>query len=594
MSALISALRGFWNLQPSTVPLVKDPYIRSWSKIPQPEMNDTTHNPNLLARLECLYEFINSGQPSSERTTCCIALAQLHAFFAKMSLRERDWNLLRRSTGGAAARGHIYYSSGFLLNVQLAYLTSPFRYMFFKPSRLTSTSTAEWKMDQFFKFLAVNPRIKYARPTWPDFGGWRAGFVVDEDTIPAVIVRPRFAEDVAALVSVLATNNVPFSVRVGGHDMFGRSQIHDAVTIDLREIAYVDIDHTGHTARLGGGILVAGLIKELEKDNLVTPHGVIPGVGYVGWATHGGYGLLSTQYGLGVDQILDAQVVDCEGRIRHADKDMLKAIRGAGGLLGIIVEVTIKVYPLGQVLAGAIIYESSNLSAAIRHYNNGYHQLKQDYLPSSLSLYQSVMNGPSGKALTVLFCWASSDMETGLLWLSKVQAFSPVAMCTVSPTTMAAFTLATELLMPKSVHGTMLTANIHELTPEVVDVIGFHSSLQPNDSAIVFGIHELRVCTPVPSLDSVIYTRSPHFVLEIGAIVETPHLLPDAIKWGQSFYNAVHKTDLANIMPSTYLPLTGPEKVDMGAIYGPNLEVLRDIKQRYDPRDVFRHALVKV
>ncbi|KAF7629516.1 hypothetical protein AFLA_013230 [Aspergillus flavus NRRL3357] len=499
-----------------------------------------------------------------------------------------------RSTGGAAARGHIYYSSGFLLNVQLAYLTSPFRYMFFKPSRLTSTSTAEWKMDQFFKFLAVNPRIKYARPTWPDFGGWRAGFVVDEDTIPAVIVRPRFAEDVAALVSVLATNNVPFSVRVGGHDMFGRSQIHDAVTIDLREIAYVDIDHTGHTARLGGGILVAGLIKELEKDNLVTPHGVIPGVGYVGWATHGGYGLLSTQYGLGVDQILDAQVVDCEGRIRHADKDMLKAIRGAGGLLGIIVEVTIKVYPLGQVLAGAIIYESSNLSAAIRHYNNGYHQLKQDYLPSSLSLYQSVMNGPSGKALTVLFCWASSDMETGLLWLSKVQAFSPVAMCTVSPTTMAAFTLATELLMPKSVHGTMLTANIHELTPEVVDVIGFHSSLQPNDSAIVFGIHELRVCTPVPSLDSVIYTRSPHFVLEIGAIVETPHLLPDAIKWGQSFYNAVHKTDLANIMPSTYLPLTGPEKVDMGAIYGPNLEVLRDIKQRYDPRDVFRHALVKV
>lgn len=204
------------------------------------------------------------------------------------------------------------------------------------------------------------------------------------------------------------------------------------------------------------------------------------------------------------------------------------------------------------------------------------------------------MNGPSGKALTVLFCWASSDMETGLLWLSKVQAFSPVAMCTVSPTTMAAFTLATELLMPKSVHGTMLTANIHELTPEVVDVIGFHSSLQPNDSAIVFGIHELRVCTPVPSLDSVIYTRSPHFVLEIGAIVETPHLLPDAIKWGQSFYNAVHKTDLANIMPSTYLPLTGPEKVDMGAIYGPNLEVLRDIKQRYDPRDVFRHALVKV
>ncbi|KAE8371338.1 FAD-binding domain-containing protein [Aspergillus bertholletiae] len=449
-------------------------------------------------------------------------------------------------------------------------------------------------MDHFFEFLASNPRIQYATPTSPDFDNWRPGFVVDEDTIPAVIVRPPFAEDVAALVSVLVTHNLPFSVRAGGHDMFGRSQIHDAITVDLREIAYVDIDHGGSTVRVGGGILVADLIKELEKQGLVTPHGLIPSVGYVGLATHGGYGLLSAQYGLGVDQILAARVVDCHDGIRDADKDMLTAIRGGGGMLGVIVEVTIKVYPLGQVLAGAMIYDSSNLSMAISRYNNAYRQLKQDSVPSALNLYQSVMNGPTGKALTVLFCWASSDMETGLLWLSKIQDCSPVALCIVSPTTMAAFSLAIEQFMPKRVHGTVLTANIHQLTPELVSVIGFHSSLQPNDSAILFGIHELRTCTPPSSLDSVISTRSPHFVLEITAIVETPDLLHDAIKWGQLFYDAVHKTDPANGMPSTYLPLTSPEKVDIGAIYGAKLQFLRDIKQRYDSRNVFRHTLVQL
>ncbi|KAE8371339.1 hypothetical protein BDV26DRAFT_276303 [Aspergillus bertholletiae] len=99
MSALISALRGFWNLQPSTVPFVKDPYIRTWSQIPQPNMNEATYNPALLAKLECFYEFISSYHASSERTTCCIALAQLHAFFARMSLHERDWNLLRTWPG---------------------------------------------------------------------------------------------------------------------------------------------------------------------------------------------------------------------------------------------------------------------------------------------------------------------------------------------------------------------------------------------------------------------------------------------------------------------------------------------------------------
>jgi FAD/FMN-containing dehydrogenase len=140
-----------------------------------------------------------------------------------------------------------------------------------------------------------------------------------------------------------------FSVRVGGHDMFGRSQVHDAITIDLREIAYVHVNPEAHTARLGGGVLVMEVLKELKKHGMIVPHPVIPGVGFVGWATHGGYGLLSAQYGFGVDQILQAQLVDSQALIRDADEDMLTAIRGGGGCLGIIVELTIKVYPLCQV-----------------------------------------------------------------------------------------------------------------------------------------------------------------------------------------------------------------------------------------------------
>ena len=99
MSALMSALRGFWNLQPPTIPFIKDPYIRSWAEISPPEPNKAVYNRPLLAKLELLYEFINSGTTSSETTTCCVALAQLHAFFAKMSIDERDWNLLRTWPG---------------------------------------------------------------------------------------------------------------------------------------------------------------------------------------------------------------------------------------------------------------------------------------------------------------------------------------------------------------------------------------------------------------------------------------------------------------------------------------------------------------
>jgi hypothetical protein len=52
---------------------------------------------------------------------------------------------------------------------------------------------------------------------------------------------------------------------------------------------------------------------------------------------------------MGVDLILGAKLVNHEGRIVEADERMLQAIRGGGGTLGVIVEMTIKVFPLDKV-----------------------------------------------------------------------------------------------------------------------------------------------------------------------------------------------------------------------------------------------------
>jgi FAD/FMN-containing dehydrogenase len=203
-------------------------------------------------------------------------------------------------------------------------------------------------MDQLVNFLARHPHIHYSTLSSPDFDNLRRGYVIN-DTIPAMVVRPRSGADVASLVSVLKANDLPFSIRVGGHDMFGRFQVKDAITIDLREIHYIHVDRDSQTARIGGGVLVKDLLQELDQHGMVVPHPVISSVGFVGWATHGGYGLLSAEYGMGADQILQAKLVDANAVVRDADEDMLTAIRGGGGTLGVIVELTIKVYPLSQV-----------------------------------------------------------------------------------------------------------------------------------------------------------------------------------------------------------------------------------------------------
>lgn len=199
------------------------------------------------------------------------------------------------------------------------------------------------------EFLSSHPHITAATPSSPNYASLRSCYIINNAIQPALIVRPQSADDVAELVSIMTAESIPFTVRSGGHDMFSRCFANGTVTIDMRDIAYVKIDKGSQSARIGGGILIQNLADQLGKEGLVTATGTIPVVGYVGWATHGGYGILSPNYGLGADQILGAKVVSAQGEIIDADERLLKGIRGGGGTFGVIVELTIKVYPLERV-----------------------------------------------------------------------------------------------------------------------------------------------------------------------------------------------------------------------------------------------------
>lgn len=199
------------------------------------------------------------------------------------------------------------------------------------------------------EFLADHPHIAYATPPDPDYASLRESFVTEKSLNPQVIIRPQSASDIASLLPVLAKTNIPFAIRTGGHDIFNRSQAHDGVTIDMRDIADIHVSEDTTSAKIGGGVISQTLTEHLETFGLTTPCPVTGTVGYVGWATHGGYGPLSTLYGLGVDQILAAKVATASGEIIDADDELLVGIRGAGGAFGVIVELTIKVYPYHDV-----------------------------------------------------------------------------------------------------------------------------------------------------------------------------------------------------------------------------------------------------
>lgn len=211
-----------------------------------------------------------------------------------------------------------------------------------------ATSVAETQ-SSLKSFLGGHPGIKYIPPTSPDFSSVSATHNRSYTSVPVAVVRPQTAEHVATLVSYCAANGIKFTVRVGGNNIYGLSKAQDALMIDLRDINYSNVNGSRTSVSVGGGILQTKLVKDLADQGLVTPTGTVGYLGMVGWSIFGGYGALALKYGLGLDNILGAKIVNAKGEVVVADAELLKGIRGAGGALGVIVELTVKVYPLKRV-----------------------------------------------------------------------------------------------------------------------------------------------------------------------------------------------------------------------------------------------------
>jgi FAD/FMN-containing dehydrogenase len=200
-------------------------------------------------------------------------------------------------------------------------------------------------------FISQHPNIPTVLPTARDFDEARRVFLTihSQSTIPLAVVKPRHADDVCKVVKYCTAQGIPFVVRGGGNNLFGKSQVHNALTIDMRGISYCRVDKSSNLATIGGGTLMQEMYASLGEAERATAVGMLGFIGWPGWAMYGGYGPLMANYGLGVQQIVGAKIVDANGEVLEADEALLKGIRGAGGSFGVVVELTITVYPLKTV-----------------------------------------------------------------------------------------------------------------------------------------------------------------------------------------------------------------------------------------------------
>ncbi|KAL4338785.1 hypothetical protein AHAS_Ahas12G0244900 [Arachis hypogaea] len=110
------------------------------------------------------------------------------------------------------------------------------------------------------------------------------------------------------------------------------------------------------TALVEAGASLGQLYYKVARNSHVhgVPGGICPSVGTGGHFGGGGYGNLMRKYGLAVDNIIDAKIVDVNGNIldrKSMGEDLFWAIRGGGGAsFGVIVSWTMKLVEVPPVV----------------------------------------------------------------------------------------------------------------------------------------------------------------------------------------------------------------------------------------------------
>ncbi|KAJ6950807.1 berberine bridge enzyme-like 17 [Populus alba x Populus x berolinensis] len=98
----------------------------------------------------------------------------------------------------------------------------------------------------------------------------------------------------------------------------------------------IDIDIVRKTAWIQSGATIGELYHSIAKKSnvLAFPAGVCFTLGAGGHISGGGYGNMMRKYGLSIDNIVDAKLVDVNGKIldrKSMGEDLFWAIRGSGG-----------------------------------------------------------------------------------------------------------------------------------------------------------------------------------------------------------------------------------------------------------------------
>jgi FAD/FMN-containing dehydrogenase len=196
-------------------------------------------------------------------------------------------------------------------------------------------------------------------PEDPDYDEARTIFAAHLDRRPALIARVAGPDDIARVIAHARETGSELAVRSGGHSPAGHGLSDGGITIDLSALRSFELDAAGRTAWAGAGLTAGAYAVAAGEHGLATGFGDTGSVGIGGITLAGGIGFLVRKHGLTIDDVLAAEIVTADGRLRRVDAqtepELFWALRGGGGNFGVVTRLKYRLHPVDTVVGGVLV-----------------------------------------------------------------------------------------------------------------------------------------------------------------------------------------------------------------------------------------------
>ncbi|MEG6584834.1 FAD-binding oxidoreductase [Dendrosporobacter sp. 1207_IL3150] len=176
---------------------------------------------------------------------------------------------------------------------------------------------------------------KIVVPGDPEYAQAREDYNIAINRYPSVIVYCSDAGDIANAILWSRKHGIELRVRSGGHDYEGYSNGTLKMVIDTSTMNKIEVNNQEGTVEVQAGTRLLPLYECVYKHGYTFPGGTCPTVAISGLVLGGGIGLSTRYLGLTADSLLEANMLDFEGRQitanYHCNSDLFWALRGAGG-----------------------------------------------------------------------------------------------------------------------------------------------------------------------------------------------------------------------------------------------------------------------